>query len=167
MLAGPFGHAGEGASGTDPDQVLHQIAVTVRALAGADLVTVAVPFEGGGELVIEAADGEGAELAHGLVLPATTLAAKVYHSYERVTSGALSAEPQAGGGSAAQIDLGPGFLLPLGDGENVRGVLQVANLPGGTEFSEVTMAMISGFADQADSPWRSPSTGARRSTSWS
>ncbi|MDX3716288.1 GAF domain-containing protein [Streptomyces europaeiscabiei] len=136
-------------SGTDPDQVLRQIAATVRALSGADLVTLAVPLDGGDELVVEAADGEGAELVHGLVLPATTLASKVYLSNERITSSALSAEPQAGGGSAAQIDLGPGFLLPLGDGENVRGVLQVASLPGGTEFSDATMAMISGFADQA------------------
>ncbi|WP_405877695.1 GAF domain-containing protein [Streptomyces sp. NBC_01136] len=135
-------------SGTDPDHVLHQVAATVRALSAADLVTMAVPFDGG-ELVIEAADGEGAEQVHGLVLPATTLAAKVYHSNERITSGALSDEPQAGGGSAAQINLGPGFLLPLGGSEHVRGVLQVANLPGGAEFSDATMTMISGFADQA------------------
>jgi two-component system, NarL family, sensor histidine kinase DevS len=136
-------------SGTDPDQVLHRVATTVRRLAEADLVTLAVPFEGGEELVIEAADGEGAEQVLGLVLPAATLAAKVYHSNQRITSGALSGEPQAGGGSAAQIDLGPGFLLPLGGGERARGVLQVANLSGGTEFSDATMAMIDGFADQA------------------
>ncbi|MGS2586422.1 sensor histidine kinase [Streptomyces hebeiensis] len=136
-------------SGTDPDQVLYQVAATVRRLAGADLVTVAVPFDGGDELVIEATDGEGAERVHGLVLPPTTLAAKVYHSNERVSSAALSGEPQEGGGSAGQIELGPGFLLPLGGSEHVRGVLQVANLPGGQEFSEATMTMISGFADQA------------------
>ncbi|MFJ7335036.1 GAF domain-containing protein [Streptomyces sp. NPDC101110] len=136
-------------SGTDPDQVLHRIAATVRTLSGADLVTLAVPLDGGEELVIEAAEGESAEQVRGLVLPATTLAAKVYRSNERVTSSTLSEEPQAGGGSAAKIDLGPGFLLPLGGGEAVRGVLQVANLSGGTEFSEATMTMISGFADQA------------------
>ncbi|MEH0548057.1 GAF domain-containing protein [Streptomyces sp. NBC_00490] len=136
-------------SGTDPDQVLHQVAATVRTLSGADLVTLAVRFDGGEELVIEAADGEGAEQVRGLVLPATTLAAKVYHSNQRISSSALSAEPQAGGGSAAQLGLGPGFLLPLGGGENVRGVLQVANLPGGAEFSDATMAMIDSFADQA------------------
>ncbi|MFJ3306681.1 GAF domain-containing protein [Streptomyces sp. NPDC086549] len=135
-------------SGTDPDRVLHQVASTVRALADADLVTLAVPLDGG-ELVIEAADGEGAERVRGLVLPTTTLAAKVYQSNERITSGALSHEPQAGGGSAAQIDLGPGFLLPLGGGRHVRGVLQVANLPDGAEFSDATMTMIDGFADQA------------------
>ncbi|MFF3737585.1 GAF domain-containing protein [Streptomyces sp. NPDC002566] len=136
-------------SGADPDQVLHQIAATVRTLSGADLVTLAVPLEGGEELVIEAADGKGAGQVHGLVLPAATLAAKVYRSNVRIVSGALSDEPQAGGGSAAQVPLGPGFLLPLGGGEHVRGVLQVADLPGGTEFTEATMAMVSGFADQA------------------
>ncbi|MET9390968.1 GAF domain-containing sensor histidine kinase [Streptomyces sp. NPDC006624] len=136
-------------SGTDPDQVLHRVAATVRSLAEADLVTLAVPFDGGDELVVEAADGEGAEHVRGLVLPATTLAAKVYHSDEPVTSAALSREPQEGGGSAARVELGPGFLLPLGGRERPRGVLQVANLPGREAFSDATMAMISGFADQA------------------
>ncbi|MFF4562177.1 GAF domain-containing protein [Streptomyces sp. NPDC001435] len=135
-------------SGTDPVRVLHQVTSTVRALAEADLVTLAVPLDGG-ELVIEAADGEGAERVRGLVLPTTTLASKVYQSNERITSSALSQEAQAGGGSAAQIDLGPGFLLPLGGDEYVRGVLQVANLPGGAEFSDAIMTMIGGFADQA------------------
>ncbi|MCZ9340394.1 histidine kinase, partial [Streptomyces sp. TRM76130] len=49
-----------------------------------------------------------------------------------------------------RIELGPGFLLPLGGHqEHARGVLQVANLPGRPEFSDATMDMISGFADQA------------------
>ncbi|MFF9896225.1 GAF domain-containing sensor histidine kinase [Streptomyces longispororuber] len=136
-------------SGADPDQVLHQVAGTVRALAEADLVTVAVPLGDGDELVIEAADGEGSEQIGGLVLPPTTLAAKVYRSNERITSGALSQEPQKEGGSAGQVDLGPGFLIPLGGNERARGVLQVANVPGGREFSEATMTMVSGFAVQA------------------
>ncbi|MFE9646287.1 GAF domain-containing protein [Streptomyces sp. NPDC006365] len=136
-------------SGTDPDQVLHQVAITVRSLAGADLVTVAVPIDDGDELVIEAADGEGSERVRGLVLPATTLAAKVYRSNEQITSKALSREPQESAGAAARVELGPGFLLPLGGREHARGVLQLANLPGGEEFSDATMTMIRGFADQA------------------
>ncbi|MFI7413487.1 GAF domain-containing protein [Streptomyces sp. NPDC049627] len=136
-------------SGTDPAEVLDRIACTVRTLAGADLVTLAVPLDADDELVIEAADGTGAEQVRGLVLPASTLAAKVYQAGERITSTALSGEPQEGGGSAARIALGPGFLLPLGGPEHTRGVLQVANLPGGAEFSDATMEMIGGFADQA------------------
>ncbi|MEV6613088.1 GAF domain-containing protein [Streptomyces sp. NPDC051051] len=136
-------------SGTDPDLVLHQVAATVRALSGADLVTVAVPFDGGDGLVVEAAEGEGAERVRGLVLSPATRAAGVYRTDEPVTSGALSDEQRADGGCAAKVDLGPGFLLPLGGGEHVRGVLEVANRPGGPEFSEAVMTMISGFADQA------------------
>ncbi|MFC9292227.1 GAF domain-containing protein, partial [Streptomyces sp. NPDC057052] len=136
-------------SGTDPDLVLHQVAATVRALSGADLVTVAVPFDGGDGLVVEAAEGEGAERVRGLVLSPATRAAGVYRTSERVTSGALSDEQRVDGGCAAKVDLGPGFLLPLGGGEHVRGVLEVANRPGGPEFSEAAMTMISGFADQA------------------
>ncbi|WP_240800799.1 GAF domain-containing protein [Streptomyces sp. ICN441] len=136
-------------SGTGTEQVLHQIAATVKELSGADLVTLAVPFDAGDELVIEAAEGERAEQVRGLVLPAATLAARVYHSNRRFMSGALSQEPQGGGGSASRIGLGPGFLLPLGGAERVRGVLQVANLSGGTEFTDATMTMIRGFADQA------------------
>ncbi|GGS31479.1 GAF domain-containing protein [Streptomyces griseoviridis] len=136
-------------SGTDPDQVLHQVAATVRTLAGADLVTVAVPLDGGDELVIEAADGEGAGRVRGLVLAPDTLAARVYRTNERISSARLSEMAQGGGGSAGLVGLGPGFLLPLGGREHARGVLQVANLPGAPEFSEAAMAMISGFADQA------------------
>ncbi|MEU8652450.1 GAF domain-containing protein [Streptomyces sp. NPDC048737] len=136
-------------SGTDPDLVLHQVAATVRTLSGADLVTVAVPFDGGEGLVVEAAEGEGAERVRGLVLPPATQAAGVYRTNERVTSGSLSDEQRADGGCAAEVGLGPGFLLPLGGGEHVRGVLEVANRPGGPEFSEAAMTMISGFADQA------------------
>ncbi|MHC5705362.1 sensor histidine kinase [Streptomyces tirandamycinicus] len=136
-------------SGTGTEQVLHQIAATVKELSGADLVTLAVPLDAGDELVIEAAEGERAEQVRGLVLPAATLAARVYHSNRRFMSGALSQEPQGGGGSASRIGLGPGFLLPLGGAERVRGVLQVANLSGGTEFTDATMTMIRGFADQA------------------
>ncbi|GAA1416788.1 two-component system sensor histidine kinase [Streptomyces thermospinosisporus] len=136
-------------SGTEPDDVLHQVAGTVRALAGADLVTVAVPLAEGRELVIEAAEGEGAEEVRGLLLPETSLAVKVHRTGERITSSALSEEPQEGSGSASRVRLGPGFLLPLSGREHVRGVLQVANMPGGETFSEATMTMIGGFADQA------------------
>ncbi|WP_107480957.1 hypothetical protein [Streptomyces sp. IMTB 2501] len=61
---------------------------TVREMAGADLVTLAVPVGDRGELVIEVASGAPAEQVHGLVLPATALAAKVFESGETITSDA-------------------------------------------------------------------------------
>jgi len=137
-------------SGTDPIEVLHSCSATVRELADADLVTLAVPVSGTGNLVIEAADGTGAEQVRGLALPdGTSLAAKVFESGERIVSASLSEDPRAASGSAAVLELGPAFLLPLGTRERVRGVLQVAHRRGGPAFPDATVEMIAGFADHA------------------
>ncbi len=136
-------------SGAEPRAVLESFTATVREMAGADLVTLAVPVGDRGELVIEAASGSRAEEVRGLVLPATALGAKVYTSGETIISEAVSADPRAGGGSASVLELGPAFLLPLGTREHVRGVLQVANVPGGALFTGAVVDMVTGFGNQA------------------
>jgi two-component system, NarL family, sensor histidine kinase DevS len=136
-------------SGTDPDQVLPVLAETVREMAEADLVTLAVPVRGTGDLVVEAAAGPRADTVRGLALPDTTLAAKVYRTGEPITSDGLSADPRSEGGSASLVDLGPAFFVPLGDGEDTRGVLHVARTPAGQPFTDTVLEMIVGFAGQA------------------
>ncbi|MFI2206495.1 GAF domain-containing protein [Streptomyces sp. NPDC020192] len=136
-------------SGAEPAAVLDSFTTTVREIAGADLVTLAVPVGDKGELVIEAASGAPAEDVRGLLLPASTLAAKVYTSGETITSEAVSADPRAEGGSASVVELGPAFFVPLGTREHVRGVLQVANLPGGPVFTDAVIDMVTGFGNQA------------------
>ncbi|MGW4560832.1 GAF domain-containing protein [Streptomyces sp. NPDC004561] len=136
-------------SGAEPAVVLESVAATVREMAGADLVTLAVPVGDTGELVIEAASGTSADAVRGLVLPATALAAKVYASGETITSEAVSADPRAEGGSASVVELGPAFFVPLGTREHVRGVLQVANLPSGSFFTDAVADMVTGFGNQA------------------
>jgi two-component system, NarL family, sensor histidine kinase DevS len=137
-------------SGADPTDVLDSCTVMVRELSGADLVTLAVPVGGTGNLVIEAADGIDAARVRGLSLPAgTSLAAKVFDSGETIVSASLSQDPRSGSGSGAVLDLGPAFLIPLGTPERVRGVLLVANRRAGPVFSEAAIEMITGFADQA------------------
>ncbi|MFI6360958.1 GAF domain-containing protein [Streptomyces sp. NPDC050743] len=136
-------------SGAEPAAVLESFTATVREMAGADLVTLAVPVGDRGELVIEAASGSPTEEVRGLLLPATTLAAKVYASGETITSEAVSADPRAEGGSASVVELGPAFLVPLGTREHVRGVLQVANAPGGSLFTDAVIDMVTGFGNQA------------------
>ncbi|WP_370595183.1 GAF domain-containing sensor histidine kinase [Streptomyces demainii] len=136
-------------SGTDPAVVLESFTSTVREMAGADLVTLAIPVGDGSELVIEAASGTHAERARGLVLGAATLAAKVFASRETITSEAVSADPRAAGGSAAIVELGPAFLVPLGTRDHVRGVLQVANAPGGPVFADTVIDMVIGYGNQA------------------
>ncbi|MFJ3718506.1 GAF domain-containing protein [Streptomyces sp. NPDC090057] len=136
-------------SGAEPGAVLESFTAKVREVAGADLVTLAVPVGDRGELVIEAASGAGAEQVRGLVLPPSALAAKVFTSGETITSDALSADPRSEGGSASVVELGPAFFVPLGTPEHVRGVLQVANLPGGTPFADAVSDMVTGFGNQA------------------
>jgi two-component system, NarL family, sensor histidine kinase DevS len=136
-------------SGTDPQDVLHALTGTVLDLADADLVTLAVPVRGTDDLVVEAAAGPHADQVRGLALPSTTLAAKVYRSGEPIASEELSADPRAEGGSAAQVELGPAFFVPLGSGKDIRGVLHVARVPGGEPYTDAVLEMISGFAGQA------------------
>ncbi|MEV6026626.1 GAF domain-containing sensor histidine kinase [Streptomyces sp. NPDC052036] len=136
-------------SGAEPAAVLESFTATVREMAGADLVTLAVPVGDRGELVIETASGAVADRVRGLVLPAAALAAKVYTSGETITSDAVSADPRAKGGSASVVELGPAFFVPLGTREHVRGVLQVANVPGGPHFADAVVDMVTGFGNQA------------------
>lgn len=136
-------------SGADPADVLHSLSDTIRELAGADLVTLAVPVSSGDNLVIEAASGPEADQVRGLVLTGTTLAAKVYRSGETITSEGLSADPRSEGGSASRIDLGPAFFIPLETGQRTLGVLQVANAPGHPVFTKAAVDMVSGFAGHA------------------
>ncbi|MCX4987201.1 MULTISPECIES: GAF domain-containing protein [unclassified Streptomyces] len=137
-------------SGVDPTEVLHAFTATVRELSDADLVTLALPVTGTTDLVIESAEGRGADQVRGLALPdGTSLAAKVFASGERIVSTSLSQDPRTGTGSASVLDLGPAFVIPLGTQERVRGVLQVANRQGGTVFPDATVEMIAGFAGHA------------------
>jgi two-component system, NarL family, sensor histidine kinase DevS len=136
-------------SGTDPAQVLHTLSETVREMADADLVTLAVPLHNTDDLVVEAAAGPHAQAVRGLALGGTTLAAKVFQTGESITSDNLSADPRTDGGSASVVDLGPGFFLPLGAGTEVRGVLHVARTRDAQPFTDAVLEMIAGFAGQA------------------
>ncbi|WP_460105328.1 GAF domain-containing sensor histidine kinase [Streptomyces sp. YKOK-J1] len=136
-------------SGEPPEEILRSLADTVRRMTGTDLVTLAQPVGAGPDLIVEAAAGEAADKVLGLALPTTTLAAKVFATGEPITSEALSDDARGSGGSASVVRLGPAFFVPVGDSERVRGVLQVANLPGRPPFSESVLDMVYTFADQA------------------
>ncbi|MFD3484885.1 GAF domain-containing protein [Streptomyces sp. NPDC058665] len=136
-------------AGRDPAEVLASVAATVRELACADLVTLAVPVGDSGELVVEVASGPREEEVRGLVLPVTTLASKVFATGQTVTSDAVSVDPRAEGGSSSVVDLGPAFYVPLGTRDHVRGVLLVANVPGGRVFPDAVVDMVIGFGNQA------------------
>lgn len=153
-------------SGTAPAEVLDTFTATIREMADAHLVALAVPIPGTGDLVVEATSGQNADRVRGLVLPATTLAAKVYTSGETITTDDWNSDLRTEH-DTAPMPLGPVFLVPLGTPEHVRGVLQVAGLPGRPAFTAATVAMIAGFANHAALARRSPSTAAPPNSSCS
>ncbi|WP_405909906.1 GAF domain-containing protein [Streptomyces sp. NBC_00828] len=134
--------------GTNPAEVLDTFTATVREMAEANLVSLAVPVAGTGNLVIEAAAGQNADRVRGLVLPDTTLAAKVYSSGETITTADWNTDPRTEHDTTL-LPLGPVFLVPLGTPEHVRGVLQVSAVPGRPAFADAAVAMIAGFANHA------------------
>ncbi|WP_148112324.1 GAF domain-containing protein, partial [Embleya hyalina] len=137
-------------SGQPPADVLRSFTATIREMADADLVTLAVPVADSDDLVVEAASGPLADGVRGLVLSGeSTLMGKVLGSGETIVSDDLSRDPGAVVAKAVGPDLGSAFLLPLGTRESIRGVLQVANRADRPQLSDAVVRMVTGFADHA------------------
>ena len=138
-------------SGADPDEVLAVVTRQVRELSNADLVVLALPEQDTRRLTIRFADGDGADSARGLVLPADrSLSGYVLRSGEP-----LAVEDFAGNERTAEVvrepmgHIGPAVLFPLGAAGDVRGVLTVGRRRGGMPFPEATAEVIGSFAVQA------------------
>ncbi|MFI1385579.1 GAF domain-containing protein [Embleya sp. NPDC020886] len=137
-------------SGDDPADVLRSFTATVREMAEADLVTLAVPVPGTPDLVVEAAEGVAADRVRGLVLSGEgTLLGKVFNSGETTVTADLGRHPGVVVATATGVDLGSAFLLPLGTPERIRGVLLVANRTDRPQLSDAVVRMVTGFADHA------------------
>ena len=114
-------------------------------------MTVLLPAEEGGEeLSVEVAVGDGADALSGLSVPFTgTLAGRVFLRGEPLR---LSFRHEVSGLAPALTDapdLGPLLVIPLLGSRRVHGVLAVGRLAGGPGFSEEDLGMASGFANQA------------------
>src|SRR5207342_654477 len=122
-----------------------------RELSGADLVALALPDDGGRGLTITYADGDGADAAHGLVLPTGhSLSGQVLATGVRVTSADFATDErvsQAARGAMSQI--GPAVVFPLGVPGNVRGVLTVGRRHGAPPFPQAQVDVVASFAAQA------------------
>jgi signal transduction histidine kinase len=138
-------------SGAPSGEVLADITRQARELSGADLVALALPDERGRGLTITHADGDGADAARGLVLPAGhSLSGQVLASGEPVTSADFAADErasQAARGAMSQI--GPAVVFPLGVPGNVRGVLTVGRRHGAPPFPQAQADVVASFAAQA------------------
>ena len=138
-------------SGSEPAEVLADVTRRARELSGADLAVLALPDEEGRRLTFTYAEGDGADAARGLVLPADeSLSGRVLATGQQVSSADFAADEraaQAARGAMSQI--GPAVLFPLGAPGNVRGVLTVGRRHGAPPFPPTQADVAASFAAQA------------------
>ena len=135
-------------AGTPPAEVLPDLVASARQLADADLAYLALPGTGG-QLRVEAADGEGAESLRDGAISDGSIAADVMR--EGTPTSVLDAhnEPRVWAGLMAAADVGPVLYLPLGTAESALGTLVVARNAGRPPFGPETMRLVDTFAGQA------------------
>ena len=138
-------------SGADPDEVLAAVTRQVRELSHADLTVLALPEQDPRMLVISFAEGDGADSARGLVLPAE----RSLSGLVLATGEPLAIDDFAGDERTADVvrgamgHIGPAVLFPLGAAGDVRGVLTIGRRRGGMPFPEATADVVGSFAAQA------------------
>ncbi|HMA47962.1 MAG TPA: GAF domain-containing protein [Frankiaceae bacterium] len=129
--------------GVDRGEALTLVARLAREAAGADLSAVVLPVPGADKLVVEVADGAGAELVRGVALPSDSSAAGlVMRTGEAVHAG----DPAETGHDAL---IGQGMLVPLAADRSVLGVLFVGAPRDGSHSPQVDLDLVRGFAGQA------------------
>lgn len=138
-------------SGTDPHDVLAAVTRQALQLSGADLAVLGLPEDDGARLVIEYAEGDGAEAVRGLVLDGRgSLSGRVLASGEP-----LSVDDFATDGRTAETvrvpmgHLGRAYVFPLGVPGNVHGVLTVGRRHGAPSFPPAVTEVVASFATQA------------------
>jgi len=138
-------------SGSAPGEVLADVTRQARELSGADLAVLALPGDDGRRLTIAYADGDGADAACGLVLPAgQSLSGRVLATGEPVTCADFAADERASAAArGAMSQIGPAIVFPLGPAGNVRGVLTVGRLHDAAPFPPAHAEVVASFAAQA------------------
>jgi len=138
-------------SGSQPAEALADITRQALELSGADLAVLALPDEEARRLTITYAEGDGAEAARGLVLPAgQSLSGRVLATGEPVTSTDFGADERAAAvARGAMSQIGSAIVFPLGVPGNVRGVLTVGRIRGAPPFPPAQADVVASFAAQA------------------
>jgi two-component system, NarL family, sensor histidine kinase DevS len=135
-------------SGAETEDVLHLVAARARDLAEADFAAIVLPL--GDSLVIEVANGDGAERVTGKRIdPQASLIGDAFRGGATVAIDDIHQSPHWPNNSEALDDFGPVIIVPLVGGGARYGVLWVGNLIGGRRFRDTQQAMLEAFADQA------------------
>ncbi|MFI7642750.1 GAF domain-containing protein [Nonomuraea sp. NPDC049400] len=136
-------------SGADPRQVLSLVAARAREISDADLVQVLLPDLSRQSLIVEVAEGEGAQELPGTAFEVSaTLAGDVFTQGEPVSDVDMQRAPYPDS-PLRRLGYGPGVMVPLGRVPAVRGVLVLAKRSGRLPFSGADQQMLQAFAGQA------------------
>ncbi|MEY9214524.1 GAF domain-containing protein [Thermobifida halotolerans] len=136
-------------SGTAPREVLHLVARKARRMADADLVAIAVPDQGGEELVVQVADGPDAVGVQGRAAPLDgTLTGRAFRGADPIITD-LARDSDDPSLLLEGLDIGPVMLVPLGAPDSRRGVLLLGNRTGRPPFTVPTVHMLHAFAGHA------------------
>jgi GAF domain-containing protein len=130
-----------------PTDALQIIAGHARQCAAADVGVIVRPSETSDELIIDAADGHGAELLRGKTRPVGPLWQSLLRKGEVVVDDA-SADPEAAD-LAGPLRLGPVVLVPLSTGGRLLGAVGLARLqirPAFTRAEVQAACTLAGYA---------------------
>ncbi|MCW2945643.1 MAG: sensor signal transduction histidine kinase [Actinoallomurus sp.] len=134
-------------SGTDPANVLALVARRAKEICDAAFAVVSLVRHD--EFVVEAADGEHADVLRGLHVGIDdAVAGPVFRTGVSLLL-ADATEVARDMRVPPPVQVGPALLVPLGTGTAARGVLSVANAPGGPVFAESAQRLLETFAAQA------------------
>ncbi|MGV9899886.1 sensor histidine kinase [Streptomyces tendae] len=137
-------------SGADQGGVLPLIAEHAREITASALSVVAMPVSGTDNLAVELAVGRQADVWRGIVLPTEgTLIGQAFVQQAPVSSPDVSCDPRISAGSPRFEGLGPAVAVPIGTGDEARGVVLLVRQSGGREFSEKETEPLQVFAAQA------------------
>jgi signal transduction histidine kinase len=137
-------------SGAATDEVIALVLREALEISGADLVVLALPVAGRGQLLIEYAAGAGAEEAVGLVLPAAgSVSGMMLDSGKPLSLDDFSGDDRVAPAARKHLHLGPAVVVPLGAPGNVRGILTAGRHPGSMPLAPPAVEMLISFAAQA------------------
>ncbi|HET7523759.1 MAG TPA: PAS domain S-box protein [Acidimicrobiales bacterium] len=134
-------------AGEATQETLSLIAQRARSLVGAAAAWVVIPERG--QLVVEAADGEGTEDLVGATLSATdSLSARTMSDGQPLWVKDMAADPNVVP-AGRSLGLGPGIYLPMLARELVVGVLVVGRAPADDPFDPAEAQALQVFAAAA------------------
>ena len=136
--------------GSSLDVALGLAAKRARELVEGDLTTIALPGAGPDGLVLEVADGRGAERLRGLEVPVGgSVSGEVLRTGKTVVLADAAGDERVFRQVVHEGELGPAIFVALRSQDQTFGTLMVGRRSGRPGFTEPDVELMETFADQA------------------